>query len=140
MVFVTGAYGLGENVVQGAVDPDEFYVFKPTSRRGIERCCDAPREQEDQDDLQPGGGRATTRNVPTPDAERERFCISDDEVLTLADYAIKLEKHYSAKAGQARPIDMESAKDGTRRPALYGSGAPGNCRFPAARNMLRRTS
>jgi phosphoenolpyruvate synthase/pyruvate phosphate dikinase len=60
-----------------------------------------------------GGGRETTRNIPTPNADRERFCISDDEVLTLADYAIKVEKHYSAKAGQARPMDMEWAKDGT---------------------------
>jgi pyruvate,water dikinase len=59
-----------------------------------------------------GGSRLATRNVPTSGAERERFCLDDEEVLTLADYAIKVEKHYSAKAGKPRPMDMEWAKDG----------------------------
>ena len=113
VVFITGSYGLGENVVQGAVDPDEFYVFKPTFESGhrtvLRRALGSKKIRMV---YAVGGGRETTRNVPTPNAERERFCISDDEVLTLADYAIKVEKHYSARAGQARPMDMEWAKDG----------------------------
>jgi pyruvate,water dikinase len=112
-VFVTGAYGLGENVVQGAVDPDEFYVFKPTFEAGhravLRRALGSKKIKMI---YTAGDGRATTRNVPTPNTERERFCISDEEVLTLADYAIKVEKHYSAKAGKPRPMDMEWAKDG----------------------------
>jgi len=113
VVFITGAYGLGENVVQGAVDPDEFYVFKPTfeaGRRAVLRR--ALGNKKIKMVYAEGGSRLTTRNVPTSSAERERFCISDAEVLTLADDAIKVEKHYSAKAGMPRPMDMEWAKDG----------------------------
>jgi pyruvate, water dikinase len=114
VVFITGSYGLGENVVQGAVDPDEFYVFKPTFESGhravLRRALGSKKIKMV---YAVGGGRETTRNLPTPNADRERFCISDAEVLTLADYAIKVEKHYSAKAGKPRPMDMEWAKDGS---------------------------
>jgi pyruvate, water dikinase len=113
VVFITGSYGLGENVVQGAVDPDEFYVFKPsfeTGHRAVLRRALGSKKIKMV--YAAGGGRETTRNIPTPNAERERFCVNDDEVLTLADYAIKVEKHYSAKAGKPRPMDMEWAKDG----------------------------
>ena len=113
VVFITGAYGLGENVVQGAVDPDEFYVFKPTfeaGKRAVLRRSLGSKQIKMV--YAAGSARQTTRNVPTPDDARERFCISDAEVLTLADYAIKVEKHYSAKAGKPRPMDMEWAKDG----------------------------
>jgi pyruvate,water dikinase len=113
VVFITGSYGLGENVVQGAVDPDEFYVFKPTFESGhravLRRAIGSKKIKMV---YASGGGRDTTRNLPTPNADRARFCIGDDEVLTLADYAIKVEKHYSAKAGKPRPMDMEWAKDG----------------------------
>ncbi|RMD60908.1 MAG: phosphoenolpyruvate synthase, partial [Alphaproteobacteria bacterium] len=113
VVFITGAYGLGENVVQGTVDPDEFYVFKPTCRAGY-RAVLRRRLGEKQVKMIYARGRTreATRNVPTPRAERERFCIGDDEVLTLADYAITIEDHYSAGAGQPRPMDIEWAKDG----------------------------
>jgi len=113
VVFITGAYGLGENVVQGAVDPDEFYVFKPTfeaGKRAVLRRSLGSKQIKMV--YATGSPRQTTRNVPTADEERERFCIGDADVLTLADYAIKVEKHYSAKAGKPRPMDMEWAKDG----------------------------
>ena len=113
VVFITGAYGLGENVVQGAIDPDEFYVHKPTFAQG-HRCV--LRRSLGAKQLRmvyaEGSSRQTTRNVPTPDAERARFCIGDEEVLELADYAIRIEKHYSEIAGELRPMDMEWAKDG----------------------------
>ncbi len=113
VVFITGAWGLGENVVQGAVDPDEFYVHKPTFERGHRAVL---RRRLGSKKIRmiyaSGHTREATRNVPTPRRDRERFCLSDQDVLTLADYAIKVEKHYSAQAGQARPMDMEWAKDG----------------------------
>ncbi|HTT09890.1 MAG TPA: phosphoenolpyruvate synthase [Burkholderiaceae bacterium] len=113
VVFITGAYGLGENVVQGAVDPDEFYVFKPAVQAGhravLRRSLGSKKIRMVYAE---GGSRLTTRNVPTSDADRDRFCIADDEALTLADFAIDIEKHYSAKAGSARPMDIEWAKDG----------------------------
>jgi pyruvate, water dikinase len=113
VVFITGAYGLGENVVQGAVDPDEFYVHKPTFEQGfravLKRTLGAKKIKMVYCE---GRTREPTRNVVTSEEERSRFCINDQDVLTLADYAIKIEKHYSGKAGQPRPMDMEWAKDG----------------------------
>ena len=113
VVFITGAYGLGENVVQGAVEPDEFYVHKPTFEQGyravLRRTLGSKKIKMVYAE---GGAREMTRNVPVPEADRRRFCISDEDVLTLADYAIKVEKHYSARAGHEKPMDMEWAKDG----------------------------
>jgi pyruvate,water dikinase len=112
VVFLTGAYGLGENVVQGAVDPDEFYVFKPTYRQGkrgvLKRTLGAKKIKMIFADK----GRETTRNIPTDQKEREKYCITDEEALTLAGQAITIEEHYSAKAGTHRPMDIEWAKDG----------------------------
>ncbi|MBM3550346.1 MAG: phosphoenolpyruvate synthase [Alphaproteobacteria bacterium] len=112
VVFITGAYGLGENVVQGAVDPDEFYVFKPTYLQGkravLKRTLGAKKIRMIFSDR----GRATTRNLPTDVKDREKFCISDEEALTLAGQAMAIEAHYSAKAGARRPMDIEWAKDG----------------------------
>lgn len=113
VVFITGAHGLGENVVQGTVDPDEFYVFKPTLRGGfrsvLRRSLGAKKIKMIYAE---GGRREATRNVPTSYEERERFCLTDEEVLTLAEQAIKIEDHYSARAGKPMPIDVEWAKDG----------------------------
>jgi pyruvate,water dikinase len=113
VVFITGAYGLGENVVQGAVDPDEFYVHKPTFKQGyrtvLKRTLGAKKIKMIYSD---GRTRESTHNVVTSEQERNRFCLTDKDVLTLADYAIKIENHYSAKAGQGKPMDMEWAKDG----------------------------
>jgi pyruvate,water dikinase len=113
VVFITGAYGLGENVVQGTVDPDEFHVFKPTFRLGHRTVLRrTPGSKEIRMVYAKSAGRETTRNVPTPKEEQRRFCLSDDEVLSLADAAIKIEDHYSGKAGHPMPMDMEWAKDG----------------------------
>ncbi len=113
VVFITGAYGLGENVVQGAVDPDEFYVHKPTFAQGyraiLKRSLGAKKIKMVYSE---GRTREPTQNIVTSEEERNRFCITDQDALTLTDYAIKIEKHYSAKAGQPRPMDMEWAKDG----------------------------
>jgi pyruvate,water dikinase len=113
VVFITGAYGLGENVVQGAVDPDEFYVFKPTLEKGYRVVL---RRHLGSKEIKmvyyADGTKQTTHNVPAPKTDQQYFCISDDEVLVLADYAVKVEKHYSQKAGHTLPMDMEWAKDG----------------------------
>jgi pyruvate,water dikinase len=113
VVFITGAYGLGENVVQGSVDPDEFYVHKPTFEQGhravLRRILGAKKIKMVYSE---GRTRESTQNIVTSVEERNRFCLTDADVLTLADYAIKIEKHYSKKAGQAKPMDMEWAKDG----------------------------
>ncbi len=106
-VFVTGAYGLGENVVQGAVDPDEFYVHKPTylaGHRAVLRRLLGDKAVKMI--LVEGETKNTTRNIPTPKSDRARFCLTDEDVLELAGYACAIEQHYG------RPMDVEWAKDG----------------------------
>lgn len=109
VVFITGAYGLGENVVQGAVDPDEFYVFKPTLKAGKRTVL---RRTLGSKEIRMVYSETGTRNLPTPAEDRERFCILDAEAIELADFAVRIEDHYSSKAGRLMPMDMEWAKDG----------------------------
>ncbi|MFS0758372.1 phosphoenolpyruvate synthase [Noviherbaspirillum sp. 1P10PC] len=113
VVLITGAYGLGENVVQGTVDPDEFYVFKPTLRAGRRTVLRrALGGKEIRMVYARAAGRDTTRNMPVARQERQRFCISDAEVLELAEATMRIEAHYSDRAGQPTPMDVEWAKDG----------------------------
>jgi pyruvate,water dikinase len=113
VVFITASYGLGENIVQGAVNPDEYYVFKPSFRQGhraiIRKNLGDKRIKMIYDQ---GGSKSFTRNVEVPEPDRRRFCLTDDEVLQLAGYAIIIEDYYSEKAGEDRPMDIEWAKDG----------------------------
>lgn len=113
MVFITGAWGLGENVVQGAVDPDEFYVHKPTYKQGFRSVLRRTLgDKQVQMVYASGRTREPVVNRPTPKADRARFCLSDADVLELAGAAIKIEDHYG------RPMDIEWAKDGPEG-ALY---------------------
>ena len=113
VVFITGAWGLGENVVQGAVDPDEFYVHKPTFRQGFRSVLRKTLgDKQVRMVYAPGRTREPVINRPTPKAERRRYCLSDADVLVLADAAIKIEDHYSQRAGARRAMDIEWAKNG----------------------------
>jgi pyruvate,water dikinase len=113
VVFITGAWGLGENIVQGKVDPDEFYVHKPTLRQGYRALLSRSLGSKKIKLVyaQRRGG-ASTRNVNTPKDARERFCLTDAEVLELAGCALRIEEHYSELAGRPTPMDIEWAKDG----------------------------
>jgi len=113
VILITACYGLGENIVQGAVNPDEYYVFKPTFKKG---CKAIIRKNLGQKQIKmiygPGESKALTRNVEVPVVDRGRFSVSDDDILTLSDYAMKIEEHYSEKSGKLTPMDIEWAKDG----------------------------
>jgi pyruvate,water dikinase len=109
VVFITASYGLGEMVVQGAVNPDEFYVHKPMLERGrpaiIRRGLGTKMQKMQFGDATRAGRSVRTLEVPA--AERDRFSIGDADVLELARAAVAIEKHYG------RPMDIEWAKDGT---------------------------
>ena len=113
VVFITASYGLGENIVQGAVNPDEYYVFKPTLRKGYRAIIGKYLGDKSIKMIYGiSDSKVLTRNVAVPEADRRRFCITDDDILTLASYALKIEDHYSGKTGESRPMDIEWAKDG----------------------------
>lgn len=107
VVFLTSTYGLGENIVQGAVDPDEFYVHKSTYQAGHRAVLRRKRGGKALTMvLREEGSGATTQNVPTTDEQRHQFSITDDDVLSLAGMAMAIEDHYGV------PMDIEWAKDG----------------------------
>ena len=110
VVFITGSYGLGEAVVQGAVNPDEYYLYKPNLEAGRpsvlsrtlgEKAVKMIYGSEDDDEVE-----QAIQTVSTPDEDRFRFVLTDDELEELARQAVVIEKHYG------RPMDIEWAKDG----------------------------
>ena len=110
-VVVTGSYGLGEYVVQGVVTPDEWTVFKPTLKGGFKPVVGRRLGTKEVRLVYADGTRATSGET-VPDAERRRFCLTDEEVLKLARWACLIEEHYSHLAGHDCPMDIEWAKDG----------------------------
>ena len=113
VVFITASYGLGENIVQGAVNPDEYYVFKPTFRRGSKAIIRKERgEKEKKLIYGRGGSKELTRNVEVPEEDRQKFCLTNDEILELASFAVTIEDYYSKKFSHDMPMDIEWAKDG----------------------------
>ncbi|MFM7266907.1 MAG: phosphoenolpyruvate synthase, partial [Cyanobium sp.] len=122
-VLVTAAYGLGETVVQGAVNPDEWLVFKPTLAAGFQPIlsrrlgskatrmvrASAPSEARTLTD---GATARPVRVEAVPEAERHRYCLNDEQVLTLARWACRIEEHYSARRAIPTPMDIEWAQDG----------------------------
>ena len=117
-VLINAGYGLGENVVQGSVNPDEYYVFKPTLERGFAPIIQKTLGSKEFKLVYDIGGGRMTKNVPVPPDDRSRFAISDNEILTLARWACLIEAHYSERYGRFTPMDMEWAKDG-RTGELY---------------------
>ena len=111
-VLINAAYGLGENVVQGSVNPDEYYVFKPTLKQGFAPILQKVLGNKEFKLIYDIGGGKMVKNVPVSPDDRARFALSDDEILTLARWACIIEDHYSAKRGRECPMDIEWAKDG----------------------------
>ena len=110
--LITAAYGLGENVVQGAVNPDEYYVFKPTLQQGYRPILEKRLGSKAIKMVYDIGGSRLTKNVEVAEPEREKFCINDDEILKLAQWACTIEDHYSSVRDTYTPMDIEWAKDG----------------------------
>lgn len=105
-VVINAAYGLGENVVQGAVNPDEYYVFKPTLKGNFSPILSRHLGEKQMTMTYATKGEKPVKNLPTAQEKRGKFCITDAEVLTLARWAVIIEDHYK------KPMDMEWAKDG----------------------------
>jgi len=114
VVFITSAYGLGENVVQGTVNPDEFYVHKGKLKEGYAPILQRHIGSKEQKMIYSAENvrGLSTRNVEVKPADRRRFSISEEEVLTLARYATAIEDHYTRRNGHPTPMDIEWARDG----------------------------
>ena len=111
-VMVSAAYGLGENVVQGSVTPDEFLVFKPTLKTGHRPVLQKNVGSKEFKLVYDSGGEKMVKNVPVAAGDRAKLSLTDDEVLELARWACIVEDHYTARRGRPQPMDLEWAKDG----------------------------
>lgn len=113
-VFITAAYGLGENVVQGTINPDEFYVHKPKLAEGFAPILQHHLGSKAQKLVYSSENvrGSSTQNVAVRPDDQQRFCIDDETVLTLARRAAQIEDHYSERAGAPCPVDIEWARDG----------------------------
>jgi len=132
VVFITAAWGLGETVVQGAVNPDEFYVYKPALRAGklaILRRNLGGKAVKMQ--YAPAGSPERVQTVAVPPAERQRFCLSDADILTLARQALIIEEHYE------RPMDIEWARDGASGAIFILQARPETVQSRAGRTIQR---
>ncbi|MCK9391550.1 MAG: phosphoenolpyruvate synthase [Syntrophales bacterium] len=112
-ILITAAYGLGETVVQGTVNPDEFFVFKPTLKQGHRPIVQKKLGTKEFKMVYAGGkGGEATETVSVAIEERRKFCLNEDEILKLARWTTIIEDHYSQEAGYFKPMDIEWGKDG----------------------------
>lgn len=112
VVLINASYGLGEMVVQGAVTPDEFLVFKPTLKEGYEAIIEKKLGRKTHKMVYGTSAEERTKIIAVSKEEQAKFCLSDPEVLKLADWVMKIEEYYSNKYGKWTPMDCEWAKDG----------------------------
>ena len=112
VILITGAWGLGETVVQGRVRPDEFWVHKPTLRAGHRSIIRREVPEKTVKLVYADESAKTVKEVRVPRRDRLRPVLSDDDILTLAQWSLAIEDHYSERAGHPTPMDIEWAKDG----------------------------
>ncbi|MCF2146846.1 phosphoenolpyruvate synthase [Desmonostoc muscorum LEGE 12446] len=134
--LITAAYGLGENVVQGSVNPDEYYVFKPTLKTGFRPIIDKKLGSKELKMIYDDGSKFT-KNVSVPFRERGKFALSDAEILQLATWACLIEDHYSQVHDIYTPMDIEWAKDGITNQLFIVQARPETVQSQKKGNVLR---
>jgi pyruvate,water dikinase len=136
-VLITAAYGLGENVVQGAVNPDEYLVFKPTLKEGYRPILTKRLGTKEIKMVYDLGGSKLTKNVSVSQGERNAFALNDDEILQLANWACLIEDHYSQVRGSYTPMDIEWAKNGVTDELFIVQARPETVQSQKVKNVLR---
>ncbi|MCF7838528.1 MAG: phosphoenolpyruvate synthase [Candidatus Marinimicrobia bacterium] len=132
VVVITAAWGLGENIVQGAVNPDEYRVFKPVLKdESLAPIIEKVLGDKRQKMIYARGGSRTTRNVDTTKQERREFVLGDKEILQLARWACAIEQHYE------KPMDMEWARDGKDGALYIVQARPETVQSQQAANFLQ---
>lgn len=135
--LITAAYGLGENVVQGAVNPDEYLVFKPTLKQGFRPILQKRLGTKDIKMVYDVGGLKLTKNISVPQSDRVVFALNDEEILQLAKWACIIEDHYSQVRGIYTPMDIEWAKDGITNELFIVQARPETVQSQKSRNVLK---
>ncbi|NWF91668.1 MAG: phosphoenolpyruvate synthase [Syntrophaceae bacterium] len=136
VVYITGSYGLGENIVQGVINPDEFYVFKPCLQKRYKPIIQKTLGSKEIKMVYAVEGESSTKNVPVAASDRSNFILSDEEIILLAEWGVKIEEHYSKKAGSYMPMDIEWAKDGITQQLFVLQARPETVKSQQKRSIL----
>lgn len=136
-VLITAAYGLGENVVQGTVNPDEYVVFKPTLKSGHKPILNKRLGTKALRMVYDTTGTELTKNEPVPLADQGRFAIEEEDILQLAHWACTIEDHYTQLRGTNSPMDIEWAKDGITGELFIVQARPETVQSQRSQNELR---
>ncbi|WP_395741728.1 phosphoenolpyruvate synthase [Prosthecobacter sp.] len=137
VVLINASYGLGENVVLGSVNPDEYCVFKPTLKQGRRPILQKRAGSKEFKLIYDTGGGRMVKNVPVPPGDRTRFALDDDDILQLAQWACVIEEHYSRKRGQPTPMDIEWAKDGRTGELFIVQARPETVQAQKSRDVIQ---
>ena len=135
--LITAAYGLGENIVQGAVNPDEYLVFKPTLKQGYKPILQKRLGTKEIKMVYDLGGSKLTKNISVPQLERHQFALDDQEILQLAQWTCIIEDHYSQVRGMDTPMDIEWAKDGITGELFIVQARPETVQSQKSKTVLR---
>lgn len=135
--LVTAAYGLGENVVQGAVNPDEYFVFKPTLKDGYRPILEKRLGSKEIKMIYDIGGTKLTKNVSVSEPEQIKYAINDEEILQLARWGCIIEDHYSEVRGVYTPMDIEWAKDGETGELYIVQARPETVQSQKSKSVLK---
>ena len=136
VVLINAAYGLGESIVQGKVNPDQYFVFKPLLKKGFRPIVGKRVGSKETKIVYSREGGATIRTVSVAAEDRRKFCLTDDEALKLARWATEIEEYYSARAGRLRPMDLEWAKDGRTGELYIVQARPETVQAEKDRNVI----
>jgi pyruvate,water dikinase len=136
VVYITGSYGLGENIVQGVINPDEFYVFKPCLQKNYKPIIQKTLGTKEIKMIYTVEGESSTKNVPVSAQERSNFILSDEEIILLAQWGARIEEHYSKRAGFQMPMDIEWAKDGITRQLFVLQARPETVKSQRKKTLL----
>ncbi len=137
VAIITAAYGLGENVVQGSVNPDEYFVFKPTLKTGHRPIIKKRLGSKEIKMVYSSNSSEQTKNIPVPIEESQQFALTDDEVLQLGRWATQIEEHYSGVRGVHSPMDIEWAKDGKTNELFIVQARPETVQSQKSEAVLR---
>jgi len=136
VVYITGSYGLGENIVQGVINPDEFYVFKPCLSQNYKPIIQKTLGTKEIKMVYAMEGEGSTKNIPVSLQEKSKFILEEKEIIQLAQWGVIIEEHYSKRAGRYTPMDIEWAKDGITQQLFILQARPETVKSQRNMNVL----
>ncbi|MBU0636363.1 phosphoenolpyruvate synthase [Candidatus Micrarchaeota archaeon] len=135
-IIINASYGLGESIVKGIVNPDQFILFKPILEKRKNALLSKKKGEKRTKIVYAQGEKQSTKSVPVSSQEQKQYCISEQEALQLGQWGLEIEKYYSKKAGHRKPMDIEWAKDGKTNQLFIVQARPETVQSQRPKNLL----